>query len=155
MNLIDISHKLFDRPLSEMPDGKILISTMNAYSFCVLQKDELFQDAIVKSHLVLSDGISIVWAMWFLTGQKLRKIAGADLFLWEMKRLQEKKGKCFFLGSSPGTLKKICARAKEKYPDVIIDSYSPPFRKGFSDEENEAMIEAVNAFSPDVLFIGM
>lgn len=153
--LRDIKQKLFKQPLSEFPDGKILISTMNAHSFCVLQKDKLFQRAIIGSHVILPDGISIVWAIKFLFGEKLKKIAGADLFAWEMDRLQKAKGTCYFLGSSDATLIKIVEIAKINYPDVSIDCYSPPFRSSFSEVENDMMVEKVNFFKPDVLFVGM
>lgn len=155
MYLKDIKHKLYEQSLSEIPDGKLLISTINAYSFVILQRDELFQKAILFSHLVLADGISIVWAMKFLSGQKLKKIAGADLFICEMDRLQRTKGKCFFLGSSDSTLKKIVKKAKRKYPDVSIDYYQPPFKSSFCEEENDMMVAKVNSFTPDVLFVGM
>lgn len=155
MYLAEIKDKLLNESLSSLPDGKILISAMNAYSFCVLQKDESFKRAIRKSNYVLSDGISIVWAMRFLTGMKIKRIAGADLFEWEMSRLQNSKGRCFFLGCCNSTLEKIRERAHEKYPDVTVGFYSPPFKREFSDEENAEMIKAVNDFSPDVLFIGM
>jgi N-acetylglucosaminyldiphosphoundecaprenol N-acetyl-beta-D-mannosaminyltransferase len=155
MYLRDIKHKLFSQSLSELPDEKILISTMNAYSFCLLQKDKSFQNAILKSNHVLVDGISIVWAMRFLTGQKLNKIAGADLFAWEMGRLQRTGGKCFFLGSTDFTLKRIYERAKRDYPNVLVQYYQPPFKSSFSNEDSEAMVKAVNSFSPDVLFIGL
>jgi N-acetylglucosaminyldiphosphoundecaprenol N-acetyl-beta-D-mannosaminyltransferase len=36
-----------------------------------------------------------------------------------------------------------------------MDSYSPPFKKEFNEEDNQNMINAVNAFDPDVLFIGL
>lgn len=155
MYLCDFKDKLLNQSVPEESEQKLLISTMNAYSFCILQKDVTFQKAILDSHLVLSDGISIVWALRFLTGQRLKKIAGADLFEWEMKRLQKIKGSCFFLGSSGNTLEKICVRAKRKYPDVTTRCYSPPFKPHFTEEDNAAMLGAINSFCPDVLFLGM
>jgi N-acetylglucosaminyldiphosphoundecaprenol N-acetyl-beta-D-mannosaminyltransferase len=155
MYLTELKDKLVDHPIPVKTDEKLLISTMNAYSFCILQKDKLFQDAIINSHRVLSDGVSIVWALRVLTGMKIKKFAGADLFAWEMDRLQKIKGKCFFLGSSDSTLRKICERIKFRYPDVRTKCYSPPFKDRFNEEDNEAMISAINSFSPDVLFIGM
>jgi N-acetylglucosaminyldiphosphoundecaprenol N-acetyl-beta-D-mannosaminyltransferase len=155
MYIRDIKHRFYSQPLSNLPDEKRIISTMNAYSFCLLQKDKVFQDAILKSNPVLVDGVSIVWAMRFLTGQKLKKIAGADLMAWEMERLQRSGGKCFFLGSKGSTLKKIFDRAKTDYPDVSVQYYEPPFKPAFTAEENESMVAAVNSFLPDVLFIGL
>jgi N-acetylglucosaminyldiphosphoundecaprenol N-acetyl-beta-D-mannosaminyltransferase len=155
MYLNELQNKLFVKPLSEIPDKKILISTMNAYSFWVLQSDETFQKAIINSHLILSDGISIVWALRILNGTRLKKIAGTDLLQWELNRLQKINGKCFFLGSCTGTLKRIYERTRHEYPNVSVQYYEPPFKADFSAEDDEAMIDAVNSFAPEVLFLGL
>ena len=70
-------------------------------------------------------------------------------------RLQKMRGRVFFLGASPETLRKMEERTARDYPDVKVASYSPPFKPEFTYEDNEAMIEAVNAFRPDVVFLGM
>jgi len=97
----------------------------------------------------------VVWAMRMLTGEKLHKIAGADLFFYEMERINTKGGACFFLGSSEETLQKIRKRATKEYPNIQVHTYSPPYKPEFSEDENNLMIEAVNAVEPDVLFVGM
>ncbi len=155
MYLTDFSHKLFKKQLTELPEEKILISTINAYSFNILQKDRPFRRALLKSSLILPDGISIVLAMRFLSGIRLKKIAGADLLKWELCRLQAMKGKCFFLGSKNSTLEMIYERAKKEYPDVKVNYYQPHFKSRFTADDNLAMLQAVNSVSPDVLFIGM
>ncbi len=33
--------------------------------------------------------------------------------------------------------------------------YSPPFKETFSDEDNTIMLDSINSFNPDVLFVGM
>jgi N-acetylglucosaminyldiphosphoundecaprenol N-acetyl-beta-D-mannosaminyltransferase len=103
----------------------------------------------------LPDGISVVWAVRLLTGKKLHKIAGADLFFFEMNRLNEMGGSCFFLGSSENTLNRIINRSSSEFPNVRIGKYSPPYKPVFTLEDNNIMIESVNAFNPDVLFVGM
>lgn len=146
---------LYKEPLSNLPKQKCLINTINAFSFTVAQYNKSFNSALLKSHALLPDGISIVFAMRFLFGHKFRKIAGADLFIWEMERMEKLKGKCFFLGSSEDTLLKIFEHAQIDFPNVEVKFYSPPFRSVFNENENKEMIKAVNSFSPDVLFIGM
>jgi N-acetylglucosaminyldiphosphoundecaprenol N-acetyl-beta-D-mannosaminyltransferase len=42
-----------------------------------------------------------------------------------------------------------------EYPDLKVNTYSPPYKNEFSREETMAMIGAVNDFAPDVLFVGM
>ena len=49
----------------------------------------------------------------------------------------------------------IEAKCAELYPNIKIDSYSPPFIDEFSVEDNNLMIERVNKFNPDILFVGM
>ncbi len=148
-------YTVFNQPLNEINQSKALISALNAHSFNTVQKDEDFHKALQSCDVLLPDGISIVMAMRLLTGEKVRKIAGHDLFIYEMERLNNSGGKCFFLGSTENTLHLIHQRASTEYPNVQISSYSPPFKNEFSDNDNRTMIEAVNSFEPDVLFIGM
>ena len=139
------------------PEGKFLIDTVNAHSFVVAQKDEAFAKALMNSDALLPDGISIVKACRWLGTENVpfEKIAGADLFAYEMGKLEAKGGTCFFLGSSPSTLEKIVERAAKEYPHIDIKTYSPPYKAVFSPEENQAMVDAVNAADPDLLWVGM
>jgi N-acetylglucosaminyldiphosphoundecaprenol N-acetyl-beta-D-mannosaminyltransferase len=162
------SYTLFKSPLNTLQPAKLLINTINAHSWNMAREDGEFNRALHQSDVLLPDGISVVLALRWLTGQKLKKIAGEDLFYYEMERMQKetgtgtgtgtgqgKGGRVFFLGSTEETLAKIKARAAQEYPGVLVETYSPPYKPIFTDEENAAMIKAINAFKPDVLFIGM
>ena len=72
-----------------------------------------------------------------------------------MRRLEKIGGKCFFLGSTEETLSKIRKRARKEFPNVTLNTFSPPFSSGFSEEENLEILEKINTFKPDVLFVGM
>jgi N-acetylglucosaminyldiphosphoundecaprenol N-acetyl-beta-D-mannosaminyltransferase len=153
MTITDID--IYNGQIQDLPVNKLLISTINAYSYLVAQKDKEFADALIHSDILLPDGVSMVFASWFLRGLKIKKIAGADLFLYEMDRLNKTEGKCFFLGSKEDTLRLIVNRLNREFPQVRVQTYSPPFKSMFSPEENRFMIDAVNSFMPDVLMIGM
>jgi len=146
---------LYNLPLGSLPVFRCLINTINAHSYNILQKDSAFLNAIQSSTILLPDGVSVVLAYWLLTGKKIQKIAGEDLFKWEMVRLERERGRVLFLGSSEATLAKIIERAKGEYPNVTVATYSPPYKPEFAAEDNQQMVEAVNAIKPDVLFIGM
>lgn len=148
------------RSRSEMagwPDGKFLIDTINAHSFVMAQRDELFAEALMKADALLPDGISIVKACRWLKIESApdEKIAGADLFAYEMGKLEERGGTCFFLGSSPDVLARITTRSSEVYPHIRIVTYSPPYKPAFNPEENQAMLDAIHAANPDLLWVGM
>jgi N-acetylglucosaminyldiphosphoundecaprenol N-acetyl-beta-D-mannosaminyltransferase len=155
MYLSNFKEKIFNNSLDELSNEKILITCLNAHSFNILQNDKLFQYALQNSHIILPDGIAIVLAMRFLTGTHLKKISGHELFSHEMVRLNKMSGRCFFLGASTITNFLIKMRISRDYPNIIASSYSPPFKNEFNDEDNQLMIQKVNAFKPDVLFIGM
>lgn len=141
--------------LDALPEGKVLINTINAHSYNTARKDAAFAEALLKGDALIPDGASIVLAFKFLRHKNIERIAGWDLFLHEMDKLNRKGGVCFFLGSSEETLRKIKAKAARVYPDIRIETYSPPYKAEFSEEDNRRMIEAVNRAKPDLLWVGM
>lgn len=147
--------ELFSGSLQELPPEKQLITTLNAHSFNTVKNDPVFYQALQGSNILLPDGISVVMGARWLQGKRINKIAGDDLFSYEMQRVHAKSGTCFFLGSSESTLSLIKERALKEYPGIKVYTYSPPYKTEFSEEESLNMIEAVNSVNPDVLFVGM
>lgn len=143
------------KDLALLPEKKLLINTLNAHSYNMAQKDPEFREALLKGDVLIPDGASIVMAKKWLTGERMERTAGWDLFVFEMEKLNRKGGCCFFLGSSPKTLERIREKAAEEFPRIRLATYSPPYKAEFSDEDNQAMIEAVNKAQPDLLWIGM
>ena len=150
--------------LNDNPIGKILINTINAHSYNTAQKDDLFAKALAKGDYLIPDGISIVKACSWLKAKSRPKerIAGWDLFCIEMKRLNnignkvaERNYNVMFVGSSEMVLTLIKEKASIDYPNLKVVTYSPPYKQEFSDEDNKAIINAVNAANPDLLWIGM
>ena len=157
MKLKDLDILTSRAELAKLPEGKLLINTINAFSYDNARKDVLFSEALQKGDVLIPDGISIVKACRFLNAksQPKERIAGWDLFVYEMEKLNRVGGKVMFLGSSDAVLNLIRRRVAEKYPKIEVDTYSPPYKPVFSDEENEAMISAINRSNPDLLWIGM
>lgn len=143
--------------LKDIPEGKKLINTINAHSFNTAQKDDLLAEALKNGDYLIPDGASIVKACRWLgcKSQPKERVAGWDLFEFEMKRLNGKGGRCMFMGSSLKVLSLIVERAKEVYPRIEVVTYSPPYKPEFSDEDNRAIIKAINDADPDLLWIGM
>ncbi len=145
------------RALESLPEGKLLINTINAHSYNTARKDALFAKALTEGDVLIPDGASIVKACKW-TGAKSKpkeRVAGWDLFAFEMDKLNRRGGKCFFMGSSEKVLELIRRRAAIDYPNIVIESYSPPYKPEFSDEDNAAIIGAINKSDPDLLWIGM
>lgn len=187
--------------LALLPEGKLLINTINAHSFNTAKKDKLFAEALTNGDALIPDGVSIVKACRWIKAksQPKERIAGWDLFAFEMEHLEklgirnEELGICgeecrvnnssldnsqsasadnsklkiqnskfrerpltvMFMVSSQKVLDLIVKRAAEVYPHLKVVTYSPPYKPEFSDEDNKAIIEAINAANPDLLWIGM
>lgn len=154
--------------LENIPDGKVLINTINAHSYNVARNDKLFEEALTKGDYLIPDGMSIVKACKILKAksQPKERIAGADLFNYEMKRLNdsslshsnngvENRSVVMFMGSSEKTLAKIVQQAAKVYPNLKVVTYSPPYKPEFSDEDSKAIVDAINDANPDLLWIGM
>ena len=143
--------------LKNMPDGKVLINTINAHSYNTAQKDVLFAEALKNGDYLIPDGASIVKACRWIKARSTPKerIAGWDLFEFEMERLNKAGGTCFFMGSSEKVLALIRRRAADVYPNITVKTYSPPYKPEFSEADNKAIIDAINECRPDLLWIGM
>lgn len=153
--------------LASLPEGKLLINTINAHSYNTARKDSLFAEALTNGDVLLPDGVSIVKACKWIKAKSLPKerIAGWDLFVFEMEKLEreseelrtksEESKIVMFMGSSQKVLDLIVKRAAEVYPHLKVVTYSPPYKPEFSDEDNKAIIDAIHAANPDLLWIGM
>jgi N-acetylglucosaminyldiphosphoundecaprenol N-acetyl-beta-D-mannosaminyltransferase len=152
--------------LKNIPDGKVLINTINAHSFNTAQDDRLFAEALSNGDYLIPDGASILKACKWLKAksQPKERIAGWDLFSFEMEQLERKsekrevngdKLKVMFMGSSEKVLSLIKEKAALDYPHLEVLTYSPPYKPEFSEEDNRAIINAINEANPDLLWIGM
>lgn len=152
-----MSYDIFSDPLTSITIGehKQIINTINAHSYIIAKNDLFFQKSLQDSTILIPDGSGIVFATKILKNKNITKIAGADLHLYLLSQLNQNSSRCFYMGASQKTLDQIKERLAHDYPNVIAEFYSPPFKSIFSDEDNRAIINAVNAFAPDVLFVGM
>ncbi|MFK7833717.1 MAG: WecB/TagA/CpsF family glycosyltransferase [Winogradskyella sp.] len=151
-----LGYNILNQPLASIDYKSIkIINTINPHSYCMAKKDALFMEALKDSDILLPDGIGIVMAERVLNGNRIKKIAGYQLFTFLMEKINKESGSCFFLGASEATLTKIKIKINIDFPNVKVESYSPPYKSEFSEEDSKRMCARVNAFKPNVLFVGM
>lgn len=149
-------YKIFKGTLSNIIiDDQIVISTINQYSFCVAELDNEFKKALQESDILLPDGVGVVWSNYFLNHKLIKKIAGADLHSFLLTKMNEEFSKCFYLGSSEEVLNKIKQNLSLNYPNIKFEAYSPPYKNEFTIEDTQEMVNRINSFNPDYLFVGM
>lgn len=132
-----------------------VVATLNPHSYIIARRDVKFREALKAADILVPDGTGIQLAARVLEGRRIEKITGSDLHKVIVDSLNADRRSCFYLGASNETLLKIKERHRREHPGVRVGSYCPPFSDRFTEEENTAMINAVNSFRPDVLFVGM
>lgn len=159
MNTVDIiGFNVFSDDLSVIPiqrEGCKVINTISPNSYGISVNDIEFDRALKGSDYLVLDGVYFAVASLLLKGKNIKKNQGPDVFYHFIDRAEHLKKKVFFLGSTKQTLELIKSKAAIRYPNVIIDTYSPPFKSEFTDDDNNIIIDKINAFVPDILFVGM
>lgn len=138
-----------------LSENNQVINTINPHSYITAKTDAKFSEALHESDILLPDGSGIVMAAKWLNDKYITKVAGSDLHIHLLQQLNANNGKCFYMGASQSTLEKIKEKLRTEYPNITPEFYSPPFKPEFTDDENDAIIQEINGFKPDVLFIGM
>jgi N-acetylglucosaminyldiphosphoundecaprenol N-acetyl-beta-D-mannosaminyltransferase len=136
-------------------ETKLSINTVNPYSYTLAKGDSTFSAALKNCDILLPDGMGIVIAVWLMHGIWIPKVTGPEMHRFLLQLGSKRRWRIFYLGSSSQTLDLIHDRISCEYPKVVSGSYSPPYMEVFSEEDDQAMIDAINNFSPDVLFVGM
>ena len=151
-----MGYKVFHGSLENIElSKKKVVNTINPHSYVTAKKDAEFKLALQGSDVLIPDGSGIVLAAKIINGEKIIKIAGADLHQHLLGKLNMKGGSVFYMGASQETLDKIKARLFSDFPNINVGIYSPPFKKFFTHDDNLKIIEKINNFNPDVLFVGM
>lgn len=133
------------------------LACLNPHSYVVACDDRAFSTALHNADWLIPDGAGIVLASKILGGIIRERVTGSDIFWGLHKSLNCQGGaSVFFLGSTEKTLSIIAEKIALDFPNIrVAGTYSPPFKLEFSEEDNRAMVAAVNQARPNVLWIGM
>lgn len=126
----------------------------NPHSLVVAQQDEMFRLALQSCSAVIADGAGVKLAGRLLLVDVGPRITGMDFFLALMRRLDAASGKVFYLGSVDPVLEQIKRRMAQDFPQVSVESFSPPFGTWSADMQSEIM-RRIRAAGADVLWVGM
>ena len=125
-------------------------------SILAAYKNPEVQDAYNAAQYVLCDGMPVKWAASFLKTPILERITGLDLLPNLVTLCAKNDFSIFLLGASPVVGEKLKEVILTNYQHAsVVGVYVPPFMTTFTEEENNKMINAVNAASPDVLLVSL
>lgn len=150
--------KVFSDNLNSIDINKnkqMTLNTISPNSYGISTVDDEFDKSLKQSDYLVLDGIYFALASILLSRKNIKKNQGPDVFKFFISKMNKEKGRVFFLGSSQSTLDKINKKLKVQYGNVSAEFMSPPFKPMFSEQDNTLMIEKINEFKPDIIFVGM
>ena len=131
------------------------VCVSNVHTTVMAYNDESYRKVQNNAAIAVPDGKPLSLICRLRGHKEAKRVAGPDL-MPEILRLSEAEGYThYFYGSTERTLKYLEKNIREKYPKLkIAGIYSPPFRR-LTKEEDQKVIERINAAKPDFIWVGL
>lgn len=143
---------LFQNWIAAQSPHQVCIANVHTVVSC--QSDAELRDINNRS-LVTMDGLPLVWYANLVHRASVGRVCGPDLMLHCLDQGRDKGWKHFFLGGKPEVLTDLQQKMLERFPGVtIVGLHSPPFRS-LSAEEDQQLVDMINAAEADFLWVGL
>jgi N-acetylglucosaminyldiphosphoundecaprenol N-acetyl-beta-D-mannosaminyltransferase len=105
--------------------------------------------------MVTPDGMPLVWFMRLLGKSRAERVYGPDL-MRRMTAVSSLHGyRQFYYGGAEGVADQLSRVLVKAYPQLnVAGAFCPPFRE-LTPEEDEAVVAAINAARPDIVWVGL
>lgn len=127
---------------------KLHIVTVNAEMLMLTREDSEFAGILKNAGLLIPDGSGIILALW-KRGIKLAKLPGIEL---AQSCITDTDARIFLLGGQEDTIKIAYDNLIKACPNHHIVGYRNGY---FKDEDDDKIIEQINALNTDILLIGL
>ena len=116
-------------------------------------EDVELRHILFNAHLVLADGMPIVWASKFLGNPLPERVTGSGMIPLLLALAEEKGWKVFFLGGTEQSVAAAAAKSRARHPKLrLVGAYSPPFQPLL--EMNRAeILRRLREAKPDILLV--
>lgn len=114
-----------------------------------------FKKVLAEADMVTPDGAPVAWALRKLGQVGQRRVSGPDLMLLVLEAAARDRVPIGLYGSSQECIDRLKTILPEKFHGLqIVYAVSPPFGK-MSEEEDAAVVDAINQAGPKILFVGL
>jgi len=129
-----------------------MVITANASHLCMMRHDRELTLACRGAHLIVADGMSVVWALRASGRPVPERVAGVDLMARLLAAAGEQRLRVYFLGARREVVTVLAEMSRVRFPGIEISG----FRDGyFGPEDHEAIVEEIRASGAHMLFVGM
>lgn len=108
---------------------------------------------LFDAHLVMADGMPLVWASRFLGNPLPERVTGSGMIPQLLERAEQKGWKVFFLGSTEQNVAIAAQKTRAKHPKLqLVGAYSPPF-KPLLEMDPADILRRLHQTKPDILLV--
>lgn len=130
------------------------IVTVNSEFIIKGNNDDTFKDIINDNYSTFDGQVPYFLAKNKNKNIDFEKLSGSDLIYDFCDMAKSHNKSVFLLGGYEESNQKAIIKLKERY-SIEIDGYSPPYMPyPFSEEHNKIILDQINSFKPDILFVG-
>ena len=131
------------------------VCVATVYGVMESQRDPAFRAIHNKAGMVTPDGVPLVWTGRLQGFSNITRVYGPDLLLACCERFLSQNCRHFFYGAGEGVPELLADRLASRFPGLVVaGTFSPPFRP-LSPEEDEEIVEMINATEPDFVWVGL
>lgn len=127
----------------------------NVHSTVSSADNAALKNSLRNADLVLPDGAPIAWMLRRKGFPSQRRIAGPDLMLKLLERLNQSQRSIYLFGASAETLSKLESMIKSNYPGVSIAGSQSPEYGDWTEAQNLSYINAINQSGAHICFVGL
>jgi N-acetylglucosaminyldiphosphoundecaprenol N-acetyl-beta-D-mannosaminyltransferase len=134
-----------------------VVANHNLHSLYLIRRDEKISEFFRTSDLIEVDSVPLIfWAR--IVGRASRRFHRCTYLDWRdafWERAIKENWKVFFVGGAPGVGEKASARIQADWPGAQIQTHHGYFDVSPDSAENQAVVDAINAYQPDIVLVGM
>lgn len=134
-----------------------IIANHNLHSIYLYHHDSKMRAFYAKADYIHVDGMALIF-LGRLLGLSLKRehrVTYADWTDFLMAEAAQRDWRVFYLGSKPGVVEQGARILQERFPTLQIATAHGYFDARPHSKENQAVLEAINAYQPHVLMVGM
>lgn len=128
------------------------VVTANPETVMKAGEDRELMEILQAAHLVVADGIGIVWAARWLGTPVPERVPGIELAAQIVDLAAQRGYRVYLLGGAPGVAAEAARCLEKRYPGLVIAGVQHGY---FTPEEEEGVVAEVAAARPHILLVGL
>lgn len=136
---------------------KWIITNHNLHSVYLFHRNPRLREFYKNAHWTFIDGMPLIGLgkLYGYAVEREQRTTLVDLLPPLMEMAARKGWRVFNLGSPAGVGEKAAVALRRKYPGLQIEVRHGYFDARPGSSENEAVVQQINAYKPDLLMVGM